>query len=93
MEEIAAPEHDCQASGVDIHALLAQLEPRQRQVVRQVVLDGCSYRHLARQMQVSPMTVQRLLQRGLERLRQQLDGQRLSSDRPVRPAASVLPAC
>lgn len=98
VEEIAAPEQDCQGRGVDIAELLAQLEPRQRQVVRQVVLDGCSYRHLARQMQVSPMTVQRLLQRGLERLRQQLDGKRisvdrLSPDRPVRPAASALPAC
>jgi len=93
VEEIAAPEQDCPERRVDIGELLAQLEPRQRQVVRQVVLDGCSYRHLAQQMQVSPMTVQRLLQRGLERLRQQLDGQRLSSDRPVRPAVSALPGC
>jgi RNA polymerase sigma-B factor len=55
-------------------ALLAELEQRERRVIEQVVLAGESYRAVARQMQVSPMTVQRLLQRGLDQLRQQLDG-------------------
>ncbi len=56
-----------------VEALMALLEPRQRLVVQQVVLGGCSYRRLGRQMGISPMTVQRLLHRGLEGLRQGLD--------------------
>jgi RNA polymerase sigma-B factor len=74
-------------------ALLALLEPRQRRVVRQVVLAGWSYRRLGAEMGVSPMTVQRLLRRGLERLRCELGPERLSS--PPRPGrgASAAPAC
>lgn len=93
VEELAAPDdREVPQRCVEVGQLLAELEPRQRQVVRQVILDGCSYRRLAKQMQVSPMTVQRLLHRGLERLRQQLEQRSLSSDRSEHPAASGLPA-
>ena len=58
---------------ISVATLLERLEPRQRLVVRQVVLGGWSYRRLGRQMDVSPMTVKRLLHRGLEQLRRHLD--------------------
>jgi len=54
--------------------LLEGLEPRQREVVRHIVLSGLSYRQMARRLKVSPMTVQRLLHRGLEQLRGRLEG-------------------
>lgn len=63
--------------------LLQQLEPRCRQVVSQVVLQGCSYRQVAQAMAVSPMTVQRLLRRGLESLRHQLaQGRVITTGKP-----------
>lgn len=89
LEWVEAPEQSVPAVAPAIPAvdtLLAQLEPRQRQVVRQVVLAGWSYRRLAQQMQVSPMTIQRLLRRGLAQLRSQLDHQAL---RPATLAGSV----
>jgi len=73
--------------------LLARLEPRQRLVVRQVVLGGMSYRELSRRMAVSPMTVQRLLQRGLERLRAELADPALSPCLPGGHGRSAAPAC
>jgi RNA polymerase sigma-B factor len=78
---------------VALRNLLERLEPRQRQVVRQVVLNGWSYRRLAAQMQVSPMTVQRLLHRGLARLREQLDELELKKDRGGCRAGSDLRGC
>jgi RNA polymerase sigma-B factor len=54
-------------------ALLAGLEAREREVIEQVVLAGQSYRAVAKGLKLSPMTVQRLLQRGLDRLRDRLD--------------------
>jgi RNA polymerase sigma-B factor len=79
VESIAAceaPQPSREEEGrLPVAALLASLEPRQRMVVRQVVLAGWSYRRLGRQMEVSPMTVKRLLHRGLEQLRQQLDAE------------------
>lgn len=62
-----------QAEATTAAALLAQLEPRQQLVVRQVVLAGWSYRRLGRQMKISPMTVKRLLHRGLEQLRLKME--------------------
>jgi RNA polymerase sigma-B factor len=59
-----------ESAGPSVASLLALLEPRQQLVVRQVVLAGWSYRRLGRQMEVSPMTVKRLLHKGLEQLRQ-----------------------
>lgn len=52
--------------------LLRLVEPRQRRVLRAVVLKGWSYRRTARSLGVSAPTVQRLLHRALARLRQQL---------------------
>ena len=73
--------------------LLEDLEPRQRLVVQQVVLRGLSYRQLARRMEVSPMTVQRLLQRGLAQLRLKLDGDQLRREGMPDPARSAAPVC
>lgn len=73
--------------------LLARLEPRQRLVVQQVVLGGLSYRELGRRMAVSPMTVQRLLQRGLERLRAELPDPRLTPPLQAGPGRSAARAC
>lgn len=87
-------------------AMLAVLDPKQQLIVRRVVLEGWSYRKLAADLGVSPMTVQRQLHKGLERLRQHLDG--VTGELPWTPpkpnrsqgrqrlgpdAASVLQAC
>jgi DNA-binding NarL/FixJ family response regulator len=90
-----------------IGAMLAVLDSKQQLVVRRVVLEGWSYRKLAAELGISPMTVQRQLRRGLERLRQHLDGvteerPSWSPPNPLRPQghqrlgqddASVLRAC
>jgi RNA polymerase sigma-B factor len=68
---------------------LSQLAPPIREVVRQVVLEGRSYRVIACGMQVSPMTVQRRLHRGLAQLRQLLSSTTRLPDR----AGSVAAAC
>ncbi len=82
-----------ESRGASVASLLAVLEPRQRLVVRQVVLAGWSYRRLGRQMEVSPMTVKRLLHQGLEQLRQQLEaGAVRPGGRPDR-GASAVPGC
>jgi len=52
--------------------LLRLVEPRQRRVLRAVVLKGWSYRRTARALGVSAPTVQRLLHKALERLRREL---------------------
>lgn len=96
LDTMAAPEgapelRDSDADGV--RPLLAGLDSRQRRVVEQVVLAGWSYRRLGRELQVSPMTVQRLLRRGLEQLRQELEMRGLSPDRPFHRAASAAPGC
>ncbi|MGL6132920.1 MAG: sigma factor-like helix-turn-helix DNA-binding protein, partial [Prochlorococcaceae cyanobacterium] len=52
--------------------LLSRLEEPLRTVVERVVLAGWSYRRTAELLQVSPMTVQRRLRRGLEQLRRLL---------------------
>jgi len=79
--------------GPSVATMLALLEPRQRLVVRQVVLAGWSYRQVGRQMDVSPMTVKRLLHKGLEQLRQQLEAGVFSpGGRPDRDASAV-PGC
>lgn len=53
-------------------AALARLEPALAMVVQRVVLAGWSYRRTASHLDISPMTVQRRLKRGLTQLRQQL---------------------
>ncbi|MFN5698059.1 MAG: sigma-70 family RNA polymerase sigma factor [Cyanobacteriota bacterium] len=93
LEELATPAPEPQEEALSAEPLLAVLEPRQRWVVRQVVLAGWSYRRLASQMEVSPMTVQRLLRRGLDRLRQHLDGATISPGARSDRDASAAPAC
>jgi RNA polymerase sigma-B factor len=63
--------HQCSAE-----QLLALVGPRQRRVLRHVVLDGWSYRRTATALKVSAPTVQRVLHRALAELQS-----RLSSDR------------
>lgn len=67
---------------------IAQLEPRQAQVVKRVVLGGASLRQVARELQVSPMTAHRLLRKGLDQLRQVLGAEAALID-----GRSVAPAC
>lgn len=75
--------------GVD--EMLDLLDPRQRLVVGQVILAGWSYRRVAGQLGVSPMTVQRQLRQGLARLRQQLDA--LAADQGgIRSGRSPVPS-
>jgi RNA polymerase sigma-B factor len=76
-----------------VEQLLEVLDHRQRRAVQGVVLAGLSYRRLGKEMGVSPMTVQRLLRRGLDRLRDHLEGGGLSPRRPVRHAASAARGC
>jgi len=76
-----------------VQALLEGLDPRQREVVQQVVLRGLSYRQLARRMQVSPMTVQRLLHRGLEQLRGHLELADFRNPGRVDPGRSAARVC
>jgi RNA polymerase sigma-B factor len=56
----------------DVIRALRELAPELQAVVRRVVLDGHSYRGVAADLKVSPMTVQRRLHRGLELLRRAL---------------------
>lgn len=75
-------------------ALLAGLGQRERLVVEQVVLAGLSYRELARRLEVSPMTVQRLLHRGLDELREQLEiARRPLTPPPPNPWRSAAAGC
>jgi RNA polymerase sigma-B factor len=75
-----------------VEEMMGLLEPRERLVVQQVVLCGWSYRRLGRQMRVSPMTVKRLLHRGLEGLRQRLDREDgLNPAGPAGRGASAVP--
>jgi RNA polymerase sigma-B factor len=76
-----------------VRALLEQLEPRQRRVVSQVVLAGGSYRHLAQELGISPMTVKRLLQQGLDNLRRSLEQRGVTGADWSRPAPSAAPGC
>ena len=82
-----------QGEGETVQALLEGLDPRQREVVQQVVLSGLSYRQMARRMQVSPMTVQRLLHRGLEQLRGHLELADFRSPGRVDPGRSAARVC
>jgi RNA polymerase sigma-B factor len=76
-----------------VEALLEGLDPRQREVVQHVVLSGLSYRQMARRLQVSPMTVQRLLHRGLEQLRVHLEAGEFRSPARVDRERSAARVC
>lgn len=70
---VAEPQVDTQESQARVEALLGLLDPRSQQVLRWVVLQGWSYRRAGAALQVSAMTVQRCLHRGLATLRGQLN--------------------
>jgi RNA polymerase sigma-B factor len=76
-------------AAADAATLLGQLEEPLRAVVERVVLAGWSYRRTATVLRISPMTVQRRLRRGLERLRQGLS----PGSADPRLAESAAPAC
>lgn len=69
--------------------MLALLEPRLRRVLQCVVLKGWSYRRTAAELQVSAATVQRLLHKGLQELRVNLQQARLRSRRSRRAPSAV----
>jgi RNA polymerase sigma-B factor len=76
LDQLAAPDEEPQEEGegnqARVETLLAGLDPRTQQVVRWVVVQGWSYRRAAAAMEVSAMTVQRCLHKGLATLRLQL---------------------
>lgn len=75
-----------------IHAL-EHLEEPIRMVVRQAVLEGRSYRSIAAGLQVSPMTVQRRLHRGLAQLRERLSLTHPWGSPAHHPVASAAAGC
>lgn len=87
------PPIDPRTSQQTVRRLLDELEPRHRRVVKQVVLAGWSYRRLATELGVSPMTVKRMLHQGLDRLRQRLDAGGLRPLDWADPAPSAAPGC
>ncbi|MCU0528606.1 MAG: sigma-70 family RNA polymerase sigma factor [Cyanobium sp. Prado107] len=90
--DLASPadgEGETDERGGEVLGLLSQLEEPLRTVVERVVLTGWSYRRTAEVLQVSPMTVQRRLRRGLEKLRGLLSCPAAAPGR----AASAAPAC
>jgi RNA polymerase sigma-B factor len=110
LEDLASEEElglaETATAPMTVGAMLEVLDPRQQLIVRRVVIEGWSYRKLAAELEVSPMTVQRQLRKGLERLRQHLDGvtgerpwsppkpmRSQTRQRPVPDDASVLQAC
>ena len=61
--------------GPQLAALLSQLSPLQRSVLRLTVLEGVSMRMAAERLAVAPATVQRARRQGLEGLREALMAQ------------------
>lgn len=92
-DEIEPQKLEDRDSPAALKALLERLEPRQRRVVAQVVLAGCSYRGLAQELGVSPMTVKRMLHEGLESLRRQLEEAGISRPEWPHPVPSAVPSC
>ncbi len=82
------------SSPTSVERLLANLDPALATLVRQVVLGGWSYRRVARQLQVSPMTARRWFLGALDQLRSQWGQLRLNPEGPAAGlGASVLPGC
>ena len=82
------------SSPTSVERLLANLEPALATLVRQVVLGGWSYRRVARQLQVSPMTARRWFLGALDQLRCQWGQLGLNPEGPAAGlGASALPGC
>ncbi|MEY4353416.1 MAG: Group3 polymerase sigma factor SigF1 [Cyanobacteriota bacterium] len=73
---------ESQESQARVESLLGRLDARTERVVRLVVLQGWSYRRVAAALEVSAMTVQRCLERGLAALRAELQNSPPSAHRP-----------
>lgn len=67
-----AQDPDEKPLGPQLAALLSQLSPLQRSVLRLTVLEGVSMRKAAERLGVAPATVQRARRQGLEGLREGL---------------------
>jgi RNA polymerase sigma-B factor len=91
--EEATHTNQTEQTALAVRGSLERLEPRERQVVAQVVLAGASYRHLAQELGISPVTVRRLLQQGLESLRRHLEDAGVKGSGCSRPAPSAAPGC
>jgi RNA polymerase sigma-B factor len=98
------PENWVEPTGTEhtILGQLARLEPCLRLVIQKVVLSGWTYRRTAALLQVSPMTVQRRLKRGLALLKDGLHAPGADLAGPLWPlsrprtrhrVASAAPAC
>ena len=98
------PENWVEPTGSEqtIMCQLARLEPCFRLVIQKVVLSGWTYRRTAALLQVSPMTVQRRLKRGLALLKDGLHAPAVELTGALAPlnrartqhrAASAAPAC
>ena len=76
LEQLSTPaqvhQEDSEETLSRVEDLLADLDPRSQQVLRWVVVQGWSYRRAAAALEVSAMTVQRCLHKGLATLRLQL---------------------
>ncbi|MFN9545460.1 MAG: sigma-70 family RNA polymerase sigma factor [Cyanobacteriota bacterium] len=76
LDQLATPVEDPREEDDDtlarVEGLLAALDPRSRQVLYWVVVQGWSYRRAAAALAVSAMTVHRCLHKGLATLREQL---------------------
>ncbi|MEB3302817.1 MAG: sigma-70 family RNA polymerase sigma factor [Cyanobacteriota bacterium] len=85
-EQLARPAEDAleesHESQARVERLLGRLDGRTERVVRLVVLQGWSYRRAAAALEVSAMTVQRCLERGLATLRAQLQHSTPGAHRP-----------
>jgi RNA polymerase sigma-B factor len=74
LDHVANPEEDSKEEDREnlsrLETLVAELDPRSQQVLRRVVVQGWSYRKAAAELEVSVMTVQRCLHKGLATLRE-----------------------
>jgi RNA polymerase sigma-B factor len=92
-EEASGASQEPQRAASAVRGLLERLEPRERQVVAQVVLEGSSYRHVAQELGISPITVKRLLHLGLDNLRRQLEDLGVRGSGCPSPVPSAAPGC
>jgi RNA polymerase sigma-B factor len=74
-------------------AALQSLDAQSQWIVGKVVMEGWSYRRAASQLQVSPMTVQRRLKRGLARVKSALEQQRGGLSPSWHPAQFAAGGC
>ena len=78
LDQLASPEPEIPASGVEqqlaLEQLVDQLPAAQATALRLTVLEGLSLRAAAERLEISCMSVQRAQKKALAALRQQLSG-------------------